>query len=102
MQEESKGAEVDWDCQKVVKGIGHGGKHPKTEENQHNVETNMQCQDRGPGGHRGKEVELGDVEGEFGGVGGEWERQSDGNGVVYEGDRFQMDGTTSGARCDSI
>ena len=48
------------------------------------------------------EVELGDVEGEFGEVGGEWEHQSDGNGVIYEGNRFRMDGAMSGAWCDSI
>ena len=63
---------------------------------------NVQCRDRGPGGHRGEEVELEDVEGEFGEVGGEWEHQSDGNGVVYKGDRCRKDGATSGARCDSI
>ena len=42
----------------------------------------------------GKDVEPEDVE-------GDWERQSDGNGVGYDGRRCRMDGTTSGASGDS-
>ena len=53
VQGDSKGVEVDPDRHEVVEGAEHDGKRPKSEEDQRYVETNAQCRDRGPGGHRG-------------------------------------------------
>ena len=94
MQEESTGVEVDRDRRKVVEGAEHDGRRPKTKESERYVSTNASRRDRGPGGHRGKEEASGSV-------GGERERQGDGDGVVYEGNRCRTDGATSGARHDS-
>ena len=94
VQEKSRRAEVDRDRRKVLEGAGHDGKRPKSEENQRDVETNALCRVRGPGGHRGEEVESGDVEGDR-------EHQSDGDGIEMDGRQWRMDGATSGARHDS-
>ena len=94
MQEDSRGVKVDRDRRKVLEGAGYDGRCPRTEENQRDVETNAQCRARGSGGQIGEEVEPEDVE-------GDWERQSDGDGVAYDGRRCRMDGATSGARGDS-
>ena len=94
VQEESRAVEVDWDRQMVVEGAGYDGGCPRTEENQRDVKTSAQCRVRGPEGHSGEEVEPGEVDSER-------ERQSDGNGVRYDGRRCRTDGATSGARHDS-
>ena len=95
LQRDSRGVEVDRDCRKVVKGTEHHGKRPRSEEDERYVETNALCRIRGPGGHVDEEAESGDV-------GGERERESDGDGVWIDGIWCRMDGAMSGARCDSV
>ena len=86
--------EGDPDCAKVVEGAGYNGKRPESVRNQRYVETSALHRVRGPGGHSDEEVESGDI-------GGEQERRSNGDGVEMDGIGCQMDGATSGARCNS-
>ena len=90
VQGKSRGIEADLDRHNVLEGTGHNGIHPGTEGNQHNAETNAQCRVRGPGVLGGEKEALGGIE-------GEWERQTDGDGVEMDRTRCRMDGATSGA-----
>ena len=93
-REKSEVDEGDPDCAKVVEGAGHNGKRLESIRNQRDVETNALHRVRGPVGHLGEEVGLGDVE-------GDWKRLSDDEGIYMDGRRFWIDGATSGARHDS-
>ena len=77
-QEESRGVEIVRDRANIVDRAGYYGNHPGSEENEHDGGTDARTRDRGPGGHRGKQGESGDIDGDR-------ERQSD-------GERDEMDG----------
>ena len=94
-REESEGVEGKPDRAKVLEGAGYDGIRHRTEGNERGIDTNALRRVRGPGGHSGEEVESGEV-------GGERERQSDGDGVGCDGRRCRMDRATSGTRRDSI
>jgi hypothetical protein len=49
-QEESRGVEVSLDRQKDVDGAEYDGNRPRSEENEHDVDTNALRRDRWPGG----------------------------------------------------
>ena len=55
---------------------------------------NAPCREVKPGDHIGEPKASRDVE-------GDWSRESDGDGVGYNGRQDGKDGATSGARCDS-
>jgi hypothetical protein len=55
-QEESRGVEVSRDRQKDVDGAEYDGNRPRSEENEHVVETNALHRVAGPGGHLGEQV----------------------------------------------
>jgi hypothetical protein len=67
---------------------------PRSIRNERVDRTNAPSPDKAPGGHIDDQEASRDVE-------GDWSRESDGDGVGYNGRRDGKDGATSGARRDS-
>ena len=93
-EESSRGVEVVRDRKSIVDGAGYDRIRPVGNRNERGGDAKTPSRDRGPGGHRGKQGESGDVDGDR-------ERQSDGERDEMDGRRGGMDGATSGARCES-
>ena len=77
-REKLEGTEGDPDRAKVVEGARYNGKRPKSIRDARDVEMNALRRDGGPEGHRDKEDKSG-------GIGGEQERRSDGDGIEKDG-----------------
>ena len=93
-QAESRDDEELPDRRKVTDYVGYDGTGPMSDGDMRVIETNVQCRDPDPGGHQGMRVRSGDV-------GADWNGESDGEGVGYDGEECLMDGTMSGACHDS-
>ena len=85
-----RGTEVDWGQRNIGKGAEHDRVRTRTDGNERIVKMNVQHQVNQPGGHLSEGAESGVVK-------GDWEHRNDGIGVVYDGNRFSEDGTTSSA-----
>ena len=94
LQGESEVIEGDPDRAIVVDSAEYDGTHPRSDGSTRVVETNAPCRDNRLGGHIGERGGPGDAE-------GDWERLSDGEGIEMDRTGCQMDGATSGARCES-
>ena len=90
----TRGVEGVRDRGTVVDGARHDGIRPSSDGSERRVETNTPCREVEPGDHIGDPKASRDVE-------GDWSRESDGDGVGYNGRRDGKDGATSSARCDS-
>lgn len=93
-QEALRSVEVDSSHENVVGNDGHDGECPRREGTERVVAKNAPCREARPGGHGGEREKLRDVEG----------AGFDGNNVHgsgYNGGLYWMDGTTSGALCES-
>ena len=94
VQEDSKGVEVDPDLCEVVEGAKHDGKQPRNEGNACDVETNVSCRDRGPGGHRGKKEASGSIK-------DDQEHYNDGDAIEMDVEWCRTDSAMSGTWRDS-
>ena len=78
LPEASNVAKGDSDHRKVVEGAEYDGVRLRSDENKHVVETNALRRGIGPGGHRGEQEVMGDVE-------DNWDRQDIVEGGGYDG-----------------
>ena len=66
------------DCRKVVKGAEYNGVRLRSDKNECVIETNVLHRGIGPGGHRGEQEVMGDIE-------DNWDRQDIVEGGGYDG-----------------
>ena len=92
--ERSRGVEGVRDRGTVVDNAEHDQTCPRADGSERIVKTNTPCRRDRPGGHMGEPKAPRDVK-------GDWSRESDGDGIGYNGGRDGKDGATSSARCDS-
>ena len=62
-QEDSEDIKGNPDCCKVLKGTKYDGLHPRSRENECDIEINMLHRVRGLGGQLGEKYESGDISG---------------------------------------
>jgi hypothetical protein len=92
--EASRGVEGVRDRGTVVDSAEHDGICPSNDGNERFVKTNARSRRTRPGGHMGEPKASRDVE-------GDWSRESDGDGVGYNGRRDGKNGATSSICCGS-
>ena len=90
----TRGVERDWDPKTLVEDADYDGIHPRSDENERVVETNVLRRVGGPGGPEGDQEAMGDVE-------DDWDRQDDAEGVGCDGNGGRKGGATSAAHRNS-